>query len=99
MPGSYTKSKRADRDIRAITKRSMADFGEIQTDKYMEGLEKTLNMLADNPERGRNFTHGTTNRTYLFYRYISHVVYYRQRKNDIFIVRILHTKMLPEKHI
>ena len=99
MPNSYTKSKRADQDIKHITKRSLIDFGERQTDTYMEGLQETLKILAKTPERGRTFTHSTTKRTYLHYRYVSHVVYYRQRKHDIIIVRILHTKMLPEKHL
>ena len=99
MPNSYTLSKQADRDIQHITKRSLADFGEIQTDKYLAGLEETLNMLAETPERGRPFTHGVTQRHYYFHRYVSHVVYYRQRKQDIFITRILHMRMLPENHL
>jgi len=99
MPNSYTKSKLADKDILHITKRSLKDFGEKQTDKYMNGLDETLNMLAGTPERGRVFTHGMTKRGYFFYRYTSHVVYYRQRKTDIFITRILHKQMLPEKHL
>jgi toxin ParE1/3/4 len=99
MPRSYTRSKRADQDIKQIIKRSMADFGELQTDKYIEGLEETLNMLAEHPDWGHTFTPEKTKRIYLRYRYMSHVVYYRQRKHDIFIVRILHTKMLPEKHL
>ena len=99
MPNSYTKSKRADQDIKHITKRSILDFGERQTNIYMEGLEETLEMLAKDSERGRTFTHSITKRTYQHYRYVSHVVYYRQRKHDIFIIRVLHTKMLPEKHL
>ena len=99
MPNSYTKSKRADHDIKHITKRSLLDFGERQTDIYMEGLEETLEMLTKTPECGRTFTSSITQKTYLHYRYVSHVVYYRQRKHDILIVRILHTKMLPEKHL
>lgn len=99
MASKYTKSKRTDQDIKSITKRSMEDFGEMQTDKYMDGLSGTLDMLANSPERGHEFIHGKTQRTYLYYRYVSHVIYYRKRKNDIFVTRILHTKMLPEKHL
>lgn len=99
MPNNYTLSKLADKDILHIAKRSLQDFGELQTDKYMNGLEETLNMLASTPDRGGNFTHAITKTTYFYKRYTSHVVYYRQRKNDIFITRILHVKMLPEKHL
>lgn len=99
MPNSYSKSKGADQDIKQITKGSMADFGELQTNKYMEGLGATLQRLADKPDRGRPFIHSATQRTYLYHRYVSHIVYYRQKKQAIFIVRIPHIKMLPEKHL
>ena len=99
MTGKYTKSQKTDHDIAKITARSFEDFGERQTIKYMNGLTDLLQVLADNPETGQGFIHGKTNREYLYKRYISHVVYYRKRKNDIFIVRILHKKMLPEKHL
>jgi toxin ParE1/3/4 len=99
MPNKFTKSKKADFDIEQITKRSFDDFGERQTIKYMQGLIKCMQMLANNPELGRDFTHNKTKCTYLFYRHVSHIIYYRQRKNEIFIVRILHAKMLPHNHL
>jgi toxin ParE1/3/4 len=99
MANSYTRSQKSKQDIQHIVKRSMADFGEQQTRKYMEGLKTALQNLADTPDRGRIFTHAKTDKIYSFHKYVSHVIYYRQRKNDIFIVRILHKKMLPEKHI
>ncbi|WP_281561656.1 type II toxin-antitoxin system RelE/ParE family toxin [Thalassomonas sp. RHCl1] len=98
MTGKFKQSKNVDQDIVQITTRSFSDFGERQTIKYIEGLIETLQFLADNPELGRDYIHDKSQRSYLFYRYISHVIYYRQRKNDIFIVRILHTNMLPEIH-
>jgi len=99
MRGKYTKSKRADHDIRTIIIRSMADFGEAQTDKYIEGLESALCELAEAPGKGRPFVSDRTGQEYSRYRYVSHVIYYRKRQNDIFIVRILHEKMLPENHL
>ena len=75
------------------------DFGEQQTDKYMAGMKATLKSLAENPDSGRKFIHKNTHRDYLYYRYVSHMVYYRQREDDIIVIRILHTKMLPEKHL
>jgi toxin ParE1/3/4 len=99
MPKIYTKSQRADQDIKTITHRSLVDFGEEQTDKYMAGMKAALGSLAEHPTIGRSFTHEKTRLAYLYFRYVSHVVYYRQRKNDILIVRILHIKMLPEQHL
>jgi len=95
----YQRSKKTKQDILNITKRSLDDFGERQTIKYMDGLNEAMQGLSDCPDKGREFVHSKTRRVYLYHRYVSHVVYYRKRKNDIFIIRILHTKMLPEKHL
>jgi plasmid stabilization system protein ParE len=66
MPYSYTKSKLAEKDINHITKRSMADFGEAQTDKYLEGLAETLINISMNPKLGRIFIHVETQQPYLY---------------------------------
>ncbi len=99
MQAKYTKSKRADHDIKHIIINSMADFGEVQTDKYMQGFESALCELAAMPNKGRVFVSDRTAQEYLRYRYVSHVIYYRKRQDDIFIVRILHEKMLPKNHL
>lgn len=96
---NHIRSKKSSQDIREITKRSMEDFGETQTLVYMAGLKERMQLLADRPDIGRAFVHTRTEQQYLFFRYESHVIYYRKRKSDIFIVRILHSKMLPEKHL
>jgi toxin ParE1/3/4 len=51
------------------------------------------------PNRGRVFVNGRTGHEYFRYRYVSHVIYYRKRQDDVFIVRVLHGKMLPENHL
>ena len=99
MKANYTRSKRADDDIRHLIIHSMADFGEAQTDTYMQGLERALSELAEMPNKGRAFISDKTGREYLRYRYVSHVIYYRKREDDIFIVRILHEKTLPENQL
>lgn len=96
---NYSRSKKSTQDIQEITRRSLEDFGEAQTLRYMAGLKERLQLLADRPDIGRVFTQISTEHKYLFFRYESHVVYYRKRKDGIFIVRILHSRMLPEKHL
>lgn len=95
----YVLSKRADEDLKQVVLRSLVDFGEIQTEQYIAGLEELLQLLVDNPEIGNAFIHEKTGRTYLRHRYMSHSLYYRRREDGIFVVRILHTKMLPKKHL
>lgn len=93
MPNSFVRSKKADADIAKITKWSVQSFGVKQTQIYMKGMHDSFQTLADNPKLGRAYL------GYFHCRYKSHVIYYRQRKRDIFIVRILHKNSLPEKHI
>jgi toxin ParE1/3/4 len=99
MQDNYTKSKRADRDLKSIIIRGMTDFGEAQTDKYIAGLHDKMQLLAERPDIGREYVHSRTQLTYLCFPHESHMIYYRKRKDDIFITRILHVRMLPEKHI
>ncbi len=71
MQSNYTKSKRTDQDIKHITKQSITDFGEMQTDKYLDGLEESLLMLADKPNIGRRLTRGNiTKKKYQYHRYV-----------------------------
>ncbi len=93
MTSAFTLSKKADVDIKKITRWSIEQFGLNQTRKYMTGMRDRFRKLANNPALGRSYL------SYSYFRYESHVIYYRQRKNDIFITRVLHKKMLPEKHI
>lgn len=100
MPNRYTRSKKTKDDIKQITHRSMLDFGEKQTRKYMSGLQDAFQLLADTPETGSLLDRpGLAGKRYRYHRYVSHVIFYKQRQNDIFIVRVLHTRMLPENHL
>lgn len=95
----YTLSKRSHQDIQEIAEYSLSEFGETQTKTYMAGLKEKIALLSEQTDLGRDFTHTRSQRVYKSYRYQSHVIYYRKREHDIFIVRILHIRMLPEKHL
>lgn len=97
MQNKYVKSKKSDFDIKNIAKSSFIDFGANQTYKYMKGLNDALQSLADNPEYGKVYSNLA--KDYLYFRHVSQVIYYRKRETDILIIRILHKRMLPEKHL
>ncbi len=99
MTKKYTLSKKAATDVTTITLTSLDGFGSLQTDKYMAGLKDLLEAITQGKAKCSEFINKKTERAYLFSRYLSHVVYFRKRKNDVFIVRILHRRMLPEKHL
>jgi len=52
MINKYTLSKSSGNDIKEITKYSLQNFGKLQTDRYLSGLENSLDLLADNPNLG-----------------------------------------------
>jgi toxin ParE1/3/4 len=99
MVADYTLSRAADRDLTVLVQGSLSLFGLHQTDRYVAGLHEVLNSLAEFPDLGASFLHERSSRSYRHHPYGSHVIYYRRRATDILIVRILHAKMLPSKHL
>jgi toxin ParE1/3/4 len=89
-------SGRAKADLLSIGSYSMRAWGEAQTARYLEDLRRCATMLARNPKIGRScdwirpglhrFEQGR------------HVVFYREIKGGILVVRILHQGMLPDEH-
>ena len=80
-------------DIGAYT---LQAWGEDQTIRYLDGLETCCQQLADNPESGRGCDHirpGLRRREHA-----RHVVFYRIEADGILVSRILHQRMLPERH-
>jgi len=53
-------------------------------------------MLADNPSIGRDMNEIAPG--LLSYPVESHVVYYKRQGDDIFVIRVLHKRMLADKH-
>ena len=75
---------------------TLRTWGDAQTVRYLDDLERCVEMLARNPCIGRpcdwirpglhRFEQGR------------HVVFYRRVKDGILVVRILHRSMLPSRH-
>jgi toxin ParE1/3/4 len=90
-------SRCAEADLLSIGEYTLHKWGETQATRYLSELEDCCQMLARNPALGglcehirpglRRFEHG------------KHVLFYRQEPRGILISRILHQRMLPERHI
>jgi toxin ParE1/3/4 len=93
---AFRFSRRAEADLLSIGLYTFRTWGEAQTDRYIGQLENCCQRLADNPASGRRcddvrpglrrMEHGR------------HVVFYREEPGGILITRILHQRMLPERH-
>lgn len=91
MPGKYTYSVRAEKDVKDIYLNTAKKYGIIQADKYDSGLQQSLQLIADNPDMGRQCEY--IRKGYHRHEYGRHIIFYRKRKNDIFVIRILYDRM------
>jgi toxin ParE1/3/4 len=93
----YKLSNKAADDFGAIYEYTFLNFGELQADKYTNDMEVCLNDISEMPFTGRdcsNIKPGIRR-----YEHQSHVIFYRVRESDIFIVRILHQQMNAMFHL
>lgn len=93
---AYHFSRRAESDLLSIGTYTLEIWKEAQLLRYMEKLENCCQTLAENPILGRPCNHIRPG-----LRRITegkHVIFYRQEPGGILISRILHERMLPERH-
>ena len=87
----------AESDLIGIWQSSIGEWGETQADKYLDQLDSGIRKLADNPELGAR-------RDYVRdgYRVLvigSHAVYYTVTPGTVHIIRVLHGRMDPDRHL
>ena len=94
---AFRFSRRAEADLLSIADYTLRTWGEAQADRYIGELETCCQMLADNPRLGRPCDEVRPGLRRM--EYGKHVVFYRPRKaGGILLVRILHQRILPERH-
>ena len=91
MQGKYTYSVRAENDLKKIYRDTVKEWGVTQADRYDAGLENAVQLIADNPDLGRKCDEVKAD--YRRFGHDRHVIFYRKRAADIFIIRILHDRM------
>jgi len=80
-------------DIAIYTLRT---WGQDQTARYLDDREARCRKLADNPSSGRPCDHLRPGLRRM--EQGKHVVFFRRDPGGILISRILHERMLPERH-
>jgi len=93
---AFRFSRRAEADLLSIGDYTLRTWGRGQAARYISEIEVCCQKLADNPALGRpcddvrpglhRLEHG------------KHVVLYRQERGGILGSRILHQRMLLDKH-
>lgn len=92
----YILSLKTQKDIEEIYYHSLKVFGKDKAIEYLEGLREIFELLARNPELGKNRKEIRPGLFSLPYR--SHLVFYRKLPSQLRIVRVLHGRRdIPKK--
>jgi toxin ParE1/3/4 len=91
------KRPRAKRDLTGIWRYSFDEWGEAQADKYLAEIEAGIEKLKHNPKLGR--PREEVRAGYRSLRINEHIVYYVLTPSVIRIVRRLHARQDPNRHL
>jgi toxin ParE1/3/4 len=97
MPNKYTLSKLSKKDIDGILNYTFDNHGHDQARKYATELNSCFQLLTDNPEIGRKCD--DVGAGLQRHEYGNHIMFYRLREHDIFIIRVLHECVDVKRHI
>ena len=89
---NYQLSKGADEDFESIYLFGLLNFGLIQADAYVDGLEERFEQIAAQPDLYPAIDHLKPG--YRLSVYQSHSIYYRVDEGKVLIVRILRNQDL-----
>jgi toxin ParE1/3/4 len=92
----FRLSRRAEADLLSIGEFTLREWGKSQAARYLGEIETCCQMLADNTALGRPCDHVRPGLRR--HEHGKHVLFYRRERNGILVSRILHQRMLPERH-
>jgi putative addiction module CopG family antidote len=93
----YSFSKQARLDLIEIAEYTLDRWGQGQAERYLDGLDDCFKRLVQTPQMGRSFEQIRSG--YRRIEHGKHVVIYRADADGVFICRILHQRMLPERQL
>ena len=93
----YALSNQAEADVRAIGRYTVRTWGIAQAETYILGLHDTFQNLATDRQLGRSIDHLRPG--YLRFEYQSHSIFYKRAGSTVLIMRVLHGRMDPDRHL
>jgi len=93
----YILSQKASKDLANIFQYTYKNFAISQAESYLSELEECFIMLSVQPDLAHKVE--DIRKEYFRYLFSKHAVYFKTRKNDIFIIRVLHQQMKYELHL
>jgi toxin ParE1/3/4 len=89
--------RRAEADLEEIGDYTLEHWGDAKLVEYVTMLNDAFRALAAYPKLGRSAD--DVRKGYFRHHVGSHVIYFRRTKARVEIVRILHKKMSPSRHL
>ena len=96
MAGLFLSGK-AKADVKEIGRYTQQRWGVEQRNRYLGELDACFQKIGANPTLGNSAE--AIRAGYRRIREGSHVVFFRKAGNEVEIVRVLHERMLPGKHL
>lgn len=93
---AFRFSRRAEANLLRIGAYTLRTWGEDQAIRYLDDLEACCQALAENPSLGRACDDVRPGLRRM--ERGRHIVFYRVDAGGILVSRILHRRMLPERH-
>lgn len=93
----YRLTPAAQRDLSSIWDFTQGRWDVRQAETYVTEIRATLERIADNP--GRGHTCDEIRVGYRRYSIGSHLIFYVKRPDGVDVIRILHQRMDPTRHL
>lgn len=93
----YRLSKAAQNDLLAIARYTVRTFGAVQSKTYRDGFKSCFDLIAQNSKLGH--TQDPIRLGLRAFEHKSHTVYYIETDQGILIVRVLHERQDPVRHL
>lgn len=94
---AYCLTEAATQDLINIRHYTLENWGQVQSIKYLQELEQTFELLAQQPKLGR--PQPKLNEKAFNFQHAQHVIYYQANTAEIIIFAVLHQRMLPTLHL
>ncbi len=91
------KQNKAEQDLIKIWLYSCENWGITQADKYLDEIEKALNIIANNPQIGVSID--SILNGCIKYQINEHIIFYKINQSTIQVIRVLSNDMDYKQHL
>jgi toxin ParE1/3/4 len=87
----------AERDLIDIILYDVAQFGAVRAERYLDAINAKADVAAIHPDFGADYSFVSSGLRR--YDVMSHAIYFRPTQDGILVLRVLHGRMDPARHV